>query len=446
MIKTKVTLITILLMVTVFAGLLSGCTPPVIVTQEPAAMPNLSLTIEVVTPTRIRAILRNSDGTSTWVNGRMAINNPSAPEPYREIWFQILKPSGQEADFNVLIKIGAPQMDDFIELGTGNAVQSEYDLGWYFDLDEIGEYRVRAFYANYDNGENFGYNAWTGQIESNEVTLTIAMQSLRGAFIGYPEEIEAGVSALNQLLSESADSGVQFIVLDQPDFANTMLQAEELDIALISFSNYMWLKEVVELTPMFIPAYANGSEYFRSAIIARADSGIETLSDLSGKRFIYSRKNSDYGYMLPRAYLASQGYNPNTLFAEELLTETTSRDVLMALLRGEADAGAIWANEIEDARTLVSDEYPDVWISLKIVAYAPKIPGYILVIRSSIPDAVRERVIAVLSEISVSESGRNAFYGIEGITRLSEPDSIFWEAVDFWTYAKELESGTRPWP
>jgi ABC-type phosphate/phosphonate transport system substrate-binding protein len=89
---------------------------------------------------------------------------------------------------------------------------------------------------------------------------------------------------------------------------------------------------------------------FTTVIVSRADSGINTLADLRGKRVALGSADSIQAAILPRYFLQQAGVRPETdctVLRFDLDvgkhgdTGTSELEVLRALREGEADAGAL---------------------------------------------------------------------------------------------------------
>lgn len=81
-----------------------------------------------------------------------------------------------------------------------------------------------------------------------------------------------------------------------------------------------------------------GQEFYHSMIVARADSGIESLDQLEGKRFTFTDPKSTSGYLFPMAQLRKSGLDKADFGEVKFVTRHANS--LMAVYRGQADAGA----------------------------------------------------------------------------------------------------------
>ncbi|UCF08850.1 MAG: hypothetical protein JSW28_03935 [Thermoplasmata archaeon] len=117
-------------------------------------------------------ILTNTGSKPVPVNKRLLVNTPHAPEPFREVTFEILSPSKEILNFRTRINVGPPNEDDIAELGPSESVEHVYDAAHDFLFEEKGEYTIRAVYENRFDFEGKG-EVWKGRLESNILTFRL---------------------------------------------------------------------------------------------------------------------------------------------------------------------------------------------------------------------------------------------------------------------------------
>lgn len=114
---------------------------------------------------------------------------------------------------------------------------------------------------------------------------------------------------------------------------------------------------------------------FTTVFVARADSGVQSLADLRGKRLALGSADSVQAAILPLHYVAQAGLDPQrdcTLVCFNLDvgkhgdTGTSELEVIRALKEGEADAGAIgettWARLVAEGK-IDSRQLRPIWTS-----------------------------------------------------------------------------------
>jgi hypothetical protein len=108
----------------------------------------------------------------------MSLNLPYRPSPIREIAFKITTPSGKSYWPDVNISPRYFQSKDFIELGPDMSLDTTINLNTYsYKFVEVGTYSVIANYQNIIDPSVIDPKdtriAWKGELNSNEVFLTI---------------------------------------------------------------------------------------------------------------------------------------------------------------------------------------------------------------------------------------------------------------------------------
>ncbi|MHC4767859.1 MAG: phosphate/phosphite/phosphonate ABC transporter substrate-binding protein [Planctomycetota bacterium] len=208
------------------------------------------------------------------------------------------------------------------------------------------------------------------------------------------------------------------------------LGTKRADFAAFNTFAYVLARDVkgYDVEPLFTVARGMFSEEatYCGQIIARADSGIESLEDLAGRKFAYVDPASTSGFILPRSLLSQRGVElGDVVFAQK------HDNVVTMVYQGQVDAGAtyfsppakleedgkvVWA--IRDARMRVLTQFPDVEEKVKIVAFTEEVPNEPWVIRGNLfedPDLntrVKQYVKEALQEFARTEAGKKALWTV----------------------------------
>ena len=105
-----------------------------------------------------------------------------------------------------------------------------------------------------------------------------------------------------------------------------------------------------DLEAMALSAF-EGSSTDQSYIIARDDSGIRSVDQLKGKRFCHPDPLSTSGYLIPRQFLRTKGFDPDEDFAKVSFSEGHV-GVMEDIVEGRCDAGAVISSAWLSARDL----------------------------------------------------------------------------------------------
>ncbi|MBA3530905.1 MAG: phosphate/phosphite/phosphonate ABC transporter substrate-binding protein [Ardenticatenales bacterium] len=163
-----------------------------------------------------------------------------------------------------------------------------------------------------------------------------------------------------------------------------------------------------------------GSAFYTGQIVANADSGIETLADIDGKKMCWVDPLSTSGYIIPRVMLAAAGVDVDALETQD---SGSHPNVITAVYNGDCDAGASFV----DARTAIAEEFPDVNDKVKVVAVSPEIPNDSVSFAPDLPAEAREQIVAALLEIAQEEEGMAALAAVYEVDGFQEIDDSFYD-------------------
>jgi phosphate/phosphite/phosphonate ABC transporter binding protein len=139
---------------------------------------------------------------------------------------------------------------------------------------------------------------------------------------------------------------------------------------------------------------------YMSVLFVPAASSIEKFEELEGKRVAWVAKESSAGYVVPRLQIASQGLDPENLFAEETFRRTHEA-VVRAVMAGESDVGATFASFPErqhepnnpgigqGAGPLSTAGWLEVGVKneeVRIVSIAGPIPSDVIAMSTALPE------------------------------------------------------------
>jgi phosphonate transport system substrate-binding protein len=97
------------------------------------------------------------------------------------------------------------------------------------------------------------------------------------------------------------------------------------------------------LEPLVAPRAFDGTLAYHAIIVARADSGIRSATDLEGKIVAIGAEDSLGGRRMQLAGLMSEGIDPSTTFASVIETESAEAAVALVAAR-HADAAFAWSS------------------------------------------------------------------------------------------------------
>jgi len=201
------------------------------------------------------------------------------------------------------------------------------------------------------------------------------------------------------------------------------LGAGKLDIAWLAPLSYVLAHDKYGARVMLVAIRAGKKDY-RGFIIARTDSGINSIEDLKGKRFAFGDPLSTSGTIYPKLLLLKKGLNPDTYFSHAVNTSGHDKTVL-AVYNRQVDAGAIYGGETSDAREKVVELIPDVMTKTKVIAKTDPIPNDTVAVRKDLPLDIARRFSEGLVRVAKSDEGRRTvmdLYGIDGLAPAKDED------------------------
>jgi phosphonate transport system substrate-binding protein len=132
------------------------------------------------------------------------------------------------------------------------------------------------------------------------------------------------------------------------DYAGVMqgIAAGQLEAAEFGASGFAgaWL-DCKCIQPVVVPQEKDGSAYYYSVMVARADSGIKSLTDMKGHSLAWADPNSTSGYLIPSATLKTKGIDltDGTYFTKTGFSGGHEQGVV-AVLNKQYDAAVTWTS------------------------------------------------------------------------------------------------------
>ena len=209
-----------------------------------------------------------------------------------------------------------------------------------------------------------------------------------------PDKLLSVMRELGTYLTEQIGEPVNVVITRDYKETAARLAEGSLDLAWLGALNYVQVVEEVPGT-RYLATYVNRSvatgkvsPYYHSVIVVGANSGIDTLADLKGKRFAFTDPGSTSGYAYPVHLLRKNGIDPKRDLAKVFFLKRHDR-IIDALLSGAVDAGALADDVYYGKRARYGD-------ALKVIAQSDPIPMVALVASSRLDAKTAARVQAAL--------------------------------------------------
>jgi phosphonate transport system substrate-binding protein len=268
---------------------------------------------------------------------------------------------------------------------------------------------------------------------ANQGALGTPGNPLKMAFV--PSSDSQKVLGSGQPLADllSQQTGLSFTVSVPTSYAAVIeaMGANNVDIGWLAPFAYVLAKDKFN-SQVILSSVRGGSKTYTGQIIAHADSEINTVNDLLGKKFAFVDPGSASGFLYPNALLATNGIDYKTAFSETVFAGGHDK-VVIAVYNKQVDGGATFGDSVEgvptDARTNVVATLPDVMEKVKVIGKTPPIPNDTVSVRAGLPVEIALQVQDGLLAVAQTEEGKallKTLYNINGLATAvdSEYDSV----------------------
>jgi phosphonate transport system substrate-binding protein len=223
-----------------------------------------------------------------------------------------------------------------------------------------------------------------------------------------------------------------FIATDYTALIEAM-RAGRIDFAFLPPFSFV-KGETIAKAKVLLKAVRKGKAHYYSAIIVRADKGINTLDDLKGKSIAWTDPSSTAGHMIPKAAIMNQfKVEPDQFFGKQVFAGAYD-SVLLSVLNGTVDAGAVFSDDesgAEGAHTQLL-KTPEEQKKLKVIFVSKPITGDTMSTTEAFaakhPEIV-EKTVKLLEEMSNSEEGKKILKDLYRIDSMIKADTKDYEPI-----------------
>lgn len=240
--------------------------------------------------------------------------------------------------------------------------------------------------------------------------------------------ILGGENAQDRLTSQEcyraaieAELGVPVKLFTPADYDGVIqgLLGGSLDMAWLGASAFakIYLTDPNAVDLALTKQNVDGSTGYYSIGFARKDSGIASMDDAKGKSFAFADPNSTSGYLVPGAELAAK-YGDLEQYFSEVKFSGGHEQTIVGVANGDFAAGVSWADGLgnwedgynsgalrraADAGLVDMNDLVQIWQS-KLIPEGP------MVVRSALPQDVKDRVIKLTADLH--ETDKACAYGV----------------------------------
>ncbi|MDP4114741.1 MAG: phosphate/phosphite/phosphonate ABC transporter substrate-binding protein [Bacteroidota bacterium] len=195
-------------------------------------------------------------------------------------------------------------------------------------------------------------------------------------------------------------------------------EQNEADIAEINSFPYLIVNKKYGAEALLRVIRDGNEQTYRGEIITRFDSGINSLDDITGKRFAYVDSTSTSGYILPKAL-----FNKKNIKPRENIFAIRHDSVVSMVYNKQVDAGATYyappdskTGEFRDSRKRLQQKYPDIDKKVKIIGFTQDIPNDPWVFRKGLDAKIKQKIADCLIEYAHTKKGKEVLLEIANIS------------------------------
>lgn len=172
----------------------------------------------------------------------------------------------------------------------------------------------------------------------------------------------------------------------------------------------------------FVRRWKRGTADYHGVVFVRADSGIDALDDLAGRRIAFEESSSTSGYALPRALLERDGLElvaaddaEEAPHAVRYLFSKADENTAQWVVDGRVDAGAVDDQTFAELEHLHPGE-------LRALARSPQVPRQLVSHRAGLSPRFVASLREALLSMHLDEAGDAVLTDFAGTTRFDDFD------------------------
>jgi phosphonate transport system substrate-binding protein len=224
----------------------------------------------------------------------------------------------------------------------------------------------------------------TGSMAARE-SLRLAVTDIEGL-----EMLQREFGVFKEILEKKLDMEVQFFPVPNRTAAVEAVKSKNVDFVLTGPAEYVVFKQLTNSEPII---GFSRPDYFCS-IVVLADSGINTVQDLKGKKIAIGGVGSTSKHLAPLQIMADNNLNP----LKDVEVLHTSVDLgWQSLKRGDVAAWGMTTDKFVKLRGQDKEMEPGAF---KVIARGPDLPNDVLLAAPHVQPATVDKVKQVFSDNS----------------------------------------------
>lgn len=196
---------------------------------------------------------------------------------------------------------------------------------------------------------------------------------------------------LARYLSARIGADIKLTVFPRYDQVLSSFISQKVDAAFFGSLTYVLAHERLGAQVLARPVSLDGASSYYGMIFVRKDSGIRSIREMKGKRFVFVDRVTISGYLLPLAFFKKSGVDYREYFKESYFAGT-HEDAIVDVLDHKADIGA--AKSTVFARLAEKDAR--IRNELLIITRSPLVPETCLAVRRDLDVSLKNKLKTTL--------------------------------------------------
>ncbi|HTP06393.1 MAG TPA: phosphate/phosphite/phosphonate ABC transporter substrate-binding protein [Nitrospirota bacterium] len=222
-------------------------------------------------------------------------------------------------------------------------------------------------------------------------------------------ELQTMYAPLAEYLSKETGEKVSIIIPKDFQAFKEAAKAGQIDIGFANPLIYVEIKDKVNIEPLALSSEVKSGTRLRGIIIVRKDSGIERITDLKGKKFVFMDKDSPAGYLFQLLLLNKAGFDTKKDITVLPFAKRHDK-VVQSVFDRTADAGGIREDELEKVKDKVDIS------QIRIVGYTDYFPNWPFFATPKLKSDTASKIKAALLKLKPNDPKNEAILGPARLT------------------------------
>ncbi len=239
-----------------------------------------------------------------------------------------------------------------------------------------------------------------------------------------PTDLQRKFGPMVDFLEKALDAKVTYVPVTDYGAAVQALVAGQLDFVWLGGFTHVQSRNMAQVEPLVM---RDIDREFKSVFIASAESGIEKVEDIKGKKMAFGSKSSTSGRLMPSHFLMEQfKIDPSKDFDGAPVFSGAHDATVKFVESGKVNAGAL-NKEVWDR--MVRENKVDT-AKVKVIWTTPGYVDYVWTARSAVPEDLRKRFKDAFLSLKVDDAGNKVVLDLQGARKFVPASKTDFDAIE----------------